>query len=331
MKTVKSPKLSIIVTSYTTERISDIFEMLDSIKAQTYPDIETIFVIERSDELLKRVNDHIKQNDIAQVKPVFIQNKIGLSGARNAGITHAGGEIIAFIDDDVVLFPDWAEEMLKAYKDESIIGITGPGLPKWEDQNMSWLPKEMYWIVSATAFIGWQEPTPARSAWGMNMSFRREAFDYCLFSAQCGQTSGGKEAWKAGPVDDADFSINLRLKSKRLIMYMPQVKVYHKVYKYRLSNKFIRGQCYWQGYTKALLKKMYPSDADTRGLVREFNLLQRILFGLIPRSLISLFRKPKVAGKHLSLTFKVLYFVALGYSAGAFPKLMGFTKKHFQS
>jgi glycosyltransferase involved in cell wall biosynthesis len=331
MEAPKYPKLSIVVTAYTTERINDIYEMLDSIKGQTYADIETIFVIERSEELLNRVNDYVKQKGIAQVKPVFDKNKLGLSRARNLGVANAEGEIVAFIDDDVILFPDWAEETVKAYENESVIGVTGPGLPMWEDEKMSWLPKEMYWIVSATAFTGWTEERAVRSAWGMNMSFRREAFAYCLFSPDCGQTTGGKEAWKAGPVDDADFSINLRLKTRKLIMYMPQVKVYHKVYKYRLSSKFIRGQCYWQGYSKGLLKRRYPHDADTKALVREFDLLQRILFGLIPRSLLALLSKPKLAGKQLSLTSRVLFFVALGYSSGTYPRLLGFTQKHFRS
>ena len=327
----QSPLLSIVVTSYTTERINDIYELLDSIKAQTYPDIEIVFIIERSEELLNRVNDYVKQKDIAQAKVIFSQDKLGLSGARNLGATEASGEIISFVDDDVVFFTDWAEEIVKGYKDDSIIGVTGPGFPIWEDEKMNWLPEELHWIVSCTAFTGWQGARIVRSAWGMNMSFRREAFDQSLFSTSFGHTTGGKEAWKTGPVDDAEFSINLRMKTKKLIMYNPQVQVYHKVYKYRLSKKFIRGQSYWQGYSKALLRKMYPNDADTKALVRELDLLQRILFKLIPQSLITLFKKPGIACKRLFITSYVLFYVALGYSAGASPQLLGFTKKYFRS
>jgi glycosyltransferase involved in cell wall biosynthesis len=320
-----------VVTAYTTERINDIYELLDSVKAQTYTDIETIFIIERSEELFNKINDYVKQKDIARAKIIFSRDKIGLSGARNLGITKASGEIIAFIDDDVVLFPDWAEKMVKAYHNESIIGVTGPGLPMWEDEKMSWLPQELYWIVSATAFTGWNEERAVRSAWGMNMSFRREAFNHSLFSTNFGQTTGGKEAWKAGPVDDAEFSIKLRLKTRKQIMYNPDVQVYHKVYKYRLSRKFIRGQGYWQGYSKALFRKMYPNDTDTRALVKELDLLKRILFKLIPRSVLGLFKSPRLSGKRLSFTCYVLFYVALGYSTGALPWLFGFTEKSFRS
>ena len=331
MKSVKSPILSIVVTAYTTERINDIYELLDSVKGQTFTDIETIFIIERSEELLNKVNDYVKQKNIACVEAVFSKDKLGLSGARNLGITKASGEIIAFVDDDVVLFPNWAEEMVKAYHDESIIGVTGPGLPIWEEKKMSWLPQELYWIVSATAFTGWKGERAVRSAWGMNMSFRREAFNHCLFSTSFGQTTGGKEAWKTGPVDDAEFSIKLRLKTKKFIMYNPQVQVYHKVYKYRLSRKFIRGQGYWQGYSKALLRRMYPDDADTKALVKEMDLLKLILLKLIPQSVVGLFKNPSLSGKRLFFTDYVLFYVALGYSAGALPRLFGFTEKSFRS
>jgi len=331
MESVKSPIISIVVTAYTIERINDIFELLDSVQAQTFKDLETIFIIERSEELLYKVNDYIKQKNIACVNAIFSKDKIGLSGARNLGITKAKGKIIAFIDDDVVLFPNWAEEMVKAYHDESTIGVTGPGLPMWEDNKLKWLPEELYWIVSATAFTGWTEERAVRSAWGMNMSFRREAFNQCLFSTNFGQTTGGKEAWKAGPVDDAEFSIKLRLKTKKAIMYNPQVQVYHKVYKYRLTRKFIRGQSYWQGYSKALLKKMYPDDADTKVLAKEMDLLKRILLKLIPRSLLGLFRNPSLYGKRLFYTGYVLFYVALGYSAGAQPRIFGFTEKSFRT
>ena len=322
--------LSLVITAYTLERIKDIFELLDSIKAQTLTDIEIIFVAERSELLFTSIKDYVDQKLMQGVKVLFSQEKLGLPGARNLGIQNASGDIIAFVDDDVALFPDWAEEMVKTYRDDSVIGVTGPALPLWEDEKLAWLPAEFYWIVSCTAFTGWKDKRVVRSAWGMNMSFRREAFDYCLFSRDFGQTTGGQEAWKAGPVDDAEFSINLRLKTGKSILYNPQVKVQHRVYKYRLSRKFIRGQCYWQGYTKALLKKMYPEDADTKALVRERDLLKRIILSLIPRSLAGLFRNPVLSYKQLSLTATVLFYVALGYTSGTSPWLGKLTIKRFK-
>ena len=330
METEISPKLSIVVTTYTMERINDIYGLLDSIKNQTYTNIETIFVTERSRELHEKVKTYAEKNGIPNMVTVFNDGEPGQSPARNLGVKYTTGDIIAFVDDDTVLFSDWAEEMVRTYANDSIIGVTGPALPLWENEATYWFPEEFCWIVSCTAWSKLSELKAVRTAWGMNMSFRREAFNHCQFSQSFGHTA--KEQRKAGPVvDDAEFSINLRLKTGKLIFYNPNVRVYHRVYAYRLSRRFIRGQCYWQGYSKALLKKMYPDDADTKRLVRELDLLQRILFRLVPRSVIGLFRNPSLSLRRLFFTASVLFYVALGYSAGAFPRLLGFTQKYFRS
>jgi glycosyltransferase involved in cell wall biosynthesis len=320
-----------VVTSYTTERLDDIFVLLDSVRRQRYPDLELVFVAERSQELRERVESYIRQRSMANAKVVFIADGPGgLSAARNIGVREASGDIIAFADDDVVLFPDWAEEMVRTYaRGDSTIGVTGPGLPRWKDPSQSWLPDELYWIISCTAFTGWDGLREVRSAWGMNMSFRREAFDYCSFSESFGQTKGGQAAWKAGPVDDAEFSINLRLKTGRAIVYNPKVRVWHQVYPYRLGFTFVRGQAYWQGYTKALLRRIYRQDEDTRSLVREYDLLRRLLLGLLPRTLAELFRSPAVARKKLAITASALFYVALGYAAASWPRVAGFTRRYF--
>jgi len=327
----QSPLLSIVVTSYTTERLRDVYELMDSIKNQTYKNIETIFVAERSKELYERVKTYAEEKAIPNMMAVFNDGEPGLSVARNLGTKEARGDIVAFVDDDVVLFPDWAEEMVKTYKDDSIIGVTGPAFPLWEDESMSWLPEEFHWIISCSGWSGWNEVRQVRQAGGMNMSFRKEAFNYCRFSEAFGLTTGEQEAWRAGPIDDVEFSINLRLKTRKLILYNPSVRVRHKVYTYRLSRRFIRGQAYWQGYTKALLRKIYRDDPDTRALVREHALLRRILFSLIPRTIRGFVSHPRVAWKRIALTSVVLFYVALGYSAAAFPWLAGFTRERFAS
>jgi glycosyltransferase involved in cell wall biosynthesis len=319
-----------VVTSYSTERLEDIFELLDSVQGQSYPDLELIFVAERSPELRERVESYAKQRSMANVRVVFNDGHRGLSAARNVGVREASGDIIAFADDDVVLFPDWAEEMVMTYaRSESTIGVTGPGFPRWKDESQAWLPEELYWIVSCTAFTGWNGMRAVRSAWGMNMSFRREAFDYCSFSENFGQTKGGQAAWKAGPVDDAEFSIKVRLRTGKVILYNPNVRVWHKVYPYRLGFTFVRGQAYWQGYTKALLRRMYRDDEDTRTLVREYDLLRRILLRLLPRTLGELFRSPTIARKKLAITANTLFNVALGYAAASWPRLAGFTRRYY--
>jgi glycosyltransferase involved in cell wall biosynthesis len=165
---VKQPLLSIIITSYTIERSRDIYELMNSIKAQTYPNIETIFVAESSAELFDKVKIYAAENNNINITVVFNDGEPGLSAARNLGIKEAKGDIIAFVDDDTVLFNDWAEEMVKTYTDDSIIGVTGPAFPLWEDEEAGkWFPEEFYWVISCTAWSGWSDVRRVRNAWGM--------------------------------------------------------------------------------------------------------------------------------------------------------------------
>lgn len=317
----QGPLLSVVFTTHTAERLRDVQELLDALQQQSYRKLELIFVGERQRALGERVEAFARQRGIDNLKVLFNGGPPGLSPARNLGVQHARGEIIAFLDDDVIPFPDWAQNIVHSYADPSLIGLTGPGLPLWQDDSLRWLPEEFYWIVSCTAFTGWNERRPVRSAWGMNMSFRREAFDYCRFSDDAGQTSGGFECWKAGPFDDAEFSINLRLKSGRPVAFDPNVRVWHKVYAYRLTPRFVRGQSFWQGYTKAFLRRAYAADVDVRRLSREYDLLRRVLLGLLPRTLVQFARSPALAWRRLRLIGSVLLHVGVGYLAGTWPRL----------
>ena len=315
------PLLSVVFTAYTPERKADVQELLTSLQQQSYANLEMIFVAEGPAELAEGIVAFARERGIENLRVVINDGEKGLSPARNLGVKHARGEIVAFIDDDAIAFPDWAERIVECYADHSVIGVTGPGLPLWQNDSLRWLPEEFYWIVSCTAFTGWKERRAVRSAWGMNMSFRREAFDYCRFSHDTGKTSGGFEAWKAGPFDAAEFSIDLRLRTGRTLTFDPAVRVWHKVYAYRLSPRFIRGQSFWQGYTKAYLRRAYAADDDVRQLSREQDLLRRILVRLLPRTLARLATSPRLAWRRLRLIATVLTHVGLGYLAGTWPRL----------
>lgn len=53
----------------------------------------------------------------------------GLSVARNAGIRHSRGEIIAFTDDDVVAHPNWIARLQQSFHHPKVMAVTGLVLP----------------------------------------------------------------------------------------------------------------------------------------------------------------------------------------------------------
>ena len=312
---IEQPLLSIVITSYTTDRLKDIFELLDSIKAQAYPRIETNFIVERSVELLDKVKAYAMEHNIPNFKALFNDGEAGLSAARNVGIKQAHGDIIAFVDDDVVLFPDWAEQMVKAYNNDSIIGVTGPAFPLWEDPSMSWFPEEFYWIISCTAWTGWKEAREVRNAWGHSMSFKKEAFEQAgLFSASFGLCNSKKTGWADPPSEDIDISLRIKAKTAKRIVYSPYVKVSHRVHRHRIKQKFLMQRSYSVGYQRRMLKRLYPDiGKDGNVLSQECQLLKCIITRLLPRIFKTFFTHPITAWRQLKVTVTVLALVALGY------------------
>ena len=46
------------------------------------------------------------------------QNEKGLTKARNVGVLLSNGNIVSFLDDDVVLFPDYFERIYSSFQDK---------------------------------------------------------------------------------------------------------------------------------------------------------------------------------------------------------------------
>lgn len=72
-----------------------------------------------------------------------VENKQGLSNARNCAMQEAKGEWVLFTDDDVLLDPDWLSSFIDAfvaYPEASFAG--GRIVPYWEEQAPRWFQGE---------------------------------------------------------------------------------------------------------------------------------------------------------------------------------------------
>jgi GT2 family glycosyltransferase len=314
---LEHPLLSIVVKSYTLDRRKDIYELMDSIKAQTYRHIETIFIIERSRELYEDIKDYRATIGLRNVLVLLSARRITLGGARNLGSKRARGEIIAFVDDDVVLSPDWASEMVKSYEDKNIIGVTGAALPLWRDTRLDWLPKELYWLISCTEWTDWKGIIEVRSVWGANMSFRREAFEKAgTFLQSLG--------YHAPMAEDLEFSLRVRAKTGKNLVFNPKAFVWHKVYGYRVGFRFVAARAHHIGVSRRLLKSTYL------GRYAPFKIERGMLFNIAKIMLLSpfyLFRDPVVAWKRFFMAGTIVLFAGLGY---LFPKGIGEAAKEIE-
>ena len=81
-------------------------EAVDSLRAQTLPPHEVVLVIDHAPALLEEARGRWPD-----LKIVPSRERQGLSGARNTGVAEAGGEVVAFLDDDAVAAPNWLERL----------------------------------------------------------------------------------------------------------------------------------------------------------------------------------------------------------------------------
>ena len=108
--------ISVIVPLYNVEEYLE--ECLESIKNQTYSNIEVILVNDGSTDNSQAICERYCQQD-PRFHLINQANK-GLSGARNRGMTESKGELITFVDSDDVLKEDMLEQLIKQVTSDDI-------------------------------------------------------------------------------------------------------------------------------------------------------------------------------------------------------------------
>lgn len=107
--------VSVIIPTY--NRISTVTRAIDSVLAQTYPYFEIIVVDDGSTDntieiLNERYGDRIR---------LIRQSNMGQSAARNAGVTAARYDLVAFLDSDDYWLPGKLEAQVPLMKDKTVV------------------------------------------------------------------------------------------------------------------------------------------------------------------------------------------------------------------
>ncbi|MGC1108096.1 MAG: glycosyltransferase [Candidatus Acidiferrales bacterium] len=202
----------------TKNRADDLARTIDTVIAQTVRPLELIIVDQSPNaSLMKQMPFPAR----------LIHDPIlsGLTAARNAAMEKAQGDIWLFLDDDVLLEPDFLEELLKAYR-EDVTGVSGiitnystPPLRQKIWEKLFYLGpfqderQEIY--RQASAYRN-SPPFPVRQFGGGLMSFRASAVRHHRFDLNL---TG------ASPGEDIDFCAGLPKGSVLLIA--PRARLIH--------------------------------------------------------------------------------------------------------
>ncbi len=242
-------KYSVVIATY--NRCQDLRDTLGSLAALR-PDAawEVIVVDNNSTDATRRVVEEAAPSFPAPLRYVF-EREQGRSPALNAGILQSRGSIIVTTDDDVRVESDWLNRAAEALEALNCDYVGGKVLPIWGGPRPAWLPEHggKHWAVIALLDYG-PEPIEfgARVPLGVNMAFRRTAFDRAgLLDPNTGRKAGtllGQEV--------REWCIRARAAGVRGF-YAPHLMIRHIIPASRLNKAYFRRWFYWRGISRARL------------------------------------------------------------------------------
>ncbi|MBV9392686.1 MAG: glycosyltransferase family 2 protein, partial [Verrucomicrobia bacterium] len=155
----------------------------------------------------------------------FYQFERGKSGALNAGIGHAHGDIILFTDDDVTVAVNWLEEMVKATFYEGADVAVGRTVLAENFATRQLTNLQKCWLGATSDVIA--DPPELL---GNNMAIRRGVLDYVPgFDPELGPG-------RLGSGEESLFGKQLHLAGFKTV-YVPSAKVIHRPELFRLDRR----------------------------------------------------------------------------------------------
>jgi glycosyltransferase involved in cell wall biosynthesis len=106
-------KLTIIIPHYNVEKYIDC--LYDTLFPQVTKEVEVLLIEDRAtDNTKEKMQQYECKNDNPNIKFVYLEKNLGLSGARNYGVSLASGEYVWFIDSDDTITKDAIDKILSA-------------------------------------------------------------------------------------------------------------------------------------------------------------------------------------------------------------------------
>lgn len=276
----RGESVSVVICAYTLDRWAELVQAVISVGDQTRHPDQTIVVIDHNPALLERARQTFTDATV-----IANPSDRGLSGARNAGVAAARGEIVAFLDDDARADRQWLAGLLSAYRDPSVVGTGGLVEPRWRSRRPArWLPREFYWTIGCSYTGLPTEVAAIRNPIGASMSFRREAI------VRAGGFREGVGRVGAVPLGCEETELAVRIAGASpafKIMHTPAARVDHLVTPERARWRYFTHRCWNEGRSKAAVvhhvgaraglasERSYVLRALPRGVRRELGLAVR--------------------------------------------------------
>ncbi len=114
----RRPLVSVIIN--TLDRADSLDRTLSSLNQLRYPNFEVILVrgpcVDHTNEIIAKYMSKVR---------IALCSEANLATSRNTAIAIAGGEILAFLDDDAIPEPDWLDLLVEGFADPQVAAVGG--------------------------------------------------------------------------------------------------------------------------------------------------------------------------------------------------------------
>ena len=247
-------RLSLIIATY--NRAEQLMVTLDSVARQTLSaDRWECIVVDNNskDDTRQRVEAFAAEHP--QLNMVYhLEQNQGLSYARNAGIAKAQGDIIAFVDDDERIVPEFVEAYVELFDNKAdamsaggkIVAEYPTGRPEWMSRYTEQpIANPMDFGSEVRLFPEYRIPG------GGNMAMRRSVFEEVgVFNPNLGRTGGCL-------IGGEESDLFERMAERGMACYyVPRAVMYHIIPKSKLQPDYFERLSYNTGISQRLRAEM---------------------------------------------------------------------------
>lgn len=250
------PILSTIICTHN-PRSHYITRVLEALKSQTLPpDQWELLLIDNGSNTPLSSEIDLSWHPLARH---IREEKIGLTNARLRGFKEAVTEVFVFVDDDNVLAPDYLNNVLNIFRNNSKLGAWGgKTIPEYEIKPEPWISK-ISGLLGLRDFgdeiqvFSWEETSilslnsvkkskqyPDCSPIGAGLVLRREAAEFYTQQVTGSSTrlTLGRTGKKLISGEDNDIVLTV-LEAGWSVGYFPQLELTHLIPSSRLSKDYL--------------------------------------------------------------------------------------------
>ncbi len=296
-------KISFIIPVTQSTDPADITKLIESILSQNYQNNEILMVPDNE-------NTARFFRDLVHVLPP--PNDQVASSARNYAANMASGDILAFIDDDIILDKNWCRMIVEAFGDPTVGAVTGKACV--DRKGLDWIPVELRWVIGAS-YWNYESITDVYGAAGMNFCVLRDIFfSVNGYDRKLGPRGDRPEnsSWRRLGAEESDLALRIIIIAKRRVVYNPNAIVVHKLRDSSISITGLLKRSLHVGHNRAYINCKFSDELRNNSDV----MVIRNISKQIPTYINSFFVDPINTWKRLSFSVIVTAAVVIGFFIG---------------